>query len=117
MKKTTSALLDKPKPKQIFTEETYYTFQEQLGDTYITTEETEAKPERTGEILSFLKEINRINPQTTHTAKNAQPVLPRSPLLQYSDPLGYSAEDIVKSELTGDNIDLPYFCCIPCPIL
>ena len=81
------------------------------------TEETEAKPERTGEILSFLKEINRINPQTTHTAKNAQPVLPRSPLLQYSDPLGYSAEDIVKSELTGDNIDLPYFCCIPCPIL
>jgi len=115
--KTASGLLHKPQSEQVLTEETYCTFYHKANDTYIPTEETETEPKKTGEILSFLIEINRTNPQTTHTAKTTQPVSPQSPLLQHADTLGYSTEDVVKSELTGDNIDTPYFCCIPCPIL
>ena len=115
--KATSTLPHKIQPKQALAKETCCAFYHKPEDTSISAEEIGAEPERTGAILNFLTEINQTNPQITRTARAAQPVLSRSPLLQHADTLDYSTKDVVKSELTGDNIDLPYFCCIPCPIL
>ena len=94
----------------------------QPGDTPISAAEiAQLPPEETDTILNFRAANNKTksapyNPQFTSTTA-AQPISSRSPLLQHTYTLGYSTEDVVKYELTGDNIDPPGFCCIPCSLL